>query len=173
MHGRMTGGAPRARARSRAVSLVIAAAAVPALVVGQAVVATAATAAPSAPNAATAPMTPALAAQLSQNVNRHVIVIMKSQLPAARVGSSAANTRAGMIRSYQKPLMSELSQVHATHVKAYRLVNSFAATVSAGEESRLKANPAVAEVIPDVTIQGAAPVSPPAASEPAARHEPR
>jgi hypothetical protein len=157
MQGRRTGGAPRARARSRAVSLVIAAMSVPALVVGQAVVATAATAAPSAENVATAPMTPALAAQLSQNVNRHVIVIMKSQLPAARVGSSAANTRAGMIRSYQKPLMSELSQVHATHVKAYQLVNSLAATVSAGEESRLKADPAVAEVVPDATIQGAAP----------------
>ena len=157
MHGRMTGGAPRARARSRAVSLVIAAAAVPALVAGQAVVAGAAVAAPATPSAATAPMTPALAAQLSQNVNRHVIVIMKSQLPAARVGSAAANTRAGRIASDQKPLMSELSQVRATHVKAYRLINSFAATVSAGEESRLKANSAVAEVIPDVTIHGAAP----------------
>ena len=62
-----------------------------------------------------------------------------------------------MIASDQKPLMSELSEVHATHVKAYRLVNSFAATVSAGEEARLKANPAVAEVIPDVTIHLAAP----------------
>jgi hypothetical protein len=102
-------------------------------------------------------MTPALAAQLSQNVNRHVIVIMKSQLPAARVGSAAANTRAGIIASYQKPLMSELSEVHATHIKAYRVVNSFAATVSAGEEARLKVNSSVAEVIPDVTVHGAAP----------------
>ena len=90
-------------------------------------------------------------------MNQHVIVIMKSQLRAARVGSAAANARAGAIAGDQKPLMSELSQVHATHVKAYRLVNSFAATVSAGEESRLKANSAVAEVIPDVTIHGAAP----------------
>ena len=157
MQQRRTGGAPRAHARSRTVSLVIAAASVPALLLGQAAVATAATAAPAAPNVATAPMTPALAAQLSQNVNRHVIVIMKSQLPAARVGSAAANTRASMIATNQKPLISELSQVHATHVKAYRLINSFAATVSAGEESRLKANSAVAEVIPDVTIHGAAP----------------
>ncbi len=54
--------------------------------------------------------------------------------------------------SSQKPLMSELSQVHATHVKQYALINSFAATVSSGEESRLKANSAVAEVIPDETI---------------------
>ena len=157
MHRRMTGGAPRAHARSRIVSLAIAAASVSALVVGQAAVATAATAAPAAPNVATAPMTPALAAQLSQNVNQHVIVIMRSQLPAARVGSAAAVTRAGLIADDQKPLMGELSEVHATHVKAYRLVNSFAATVSAGEEARLKANSSVAEVIPDVTIQGAQP----------------
>jgi len=157
MQRRRTGGAPRAHARSRTVPLVIATASVAALVVGQAAAASAATAAPAAQSVATAPMTPALAAQLSQNVNQHVIVIMKSQLPAARVGSAAANTRAGLIASDQKPLMSELSEVHATHIKAYRVVNSFAATVSAGEEARLKANSSVAEVIPDVTIHGAAP----------------
>jgi len=159
MQGRMTGGAPPARARSRAFTFLIAAAAVPALVAGQAVLAGAATAAPAALNVATAPMTPALAAQLSQNVNQHVIVIMKGQLAAAAVGSKAATVRAGMIATAQKPLMGQLSQVHATHVKAYRLVNSFAATVSKGEESRLKANSAVAEVIPDVTIHGASPAT--------------
>jgi hypothetical protein len=130
--------------------------AVPALIAGQSAVA-AATAAPAAQRAAQQPMTPGLAAQLSQNVNQRVIVIMKGQPAAAPVGSRAATVRAAMIASDQASLMSELRQVHATNVKPYRLVNSFAATVSAGEEARLKANPSVAEVTPDFTIRGPQP----------------
>lgn len=164
MQGRMAGGAPRAHAKRRTAALLITAAAVPALVAGQAVGAVAATAALAAPNAALAPMTAALAAQLSTNVNQHVIVIMKSQLAAAKVGSRAAATRAAAIATKQAPVMSELRQVHATHIKPYRLVNSLAATVSKGEEARLKANPAVAEVIPDVTIHGGQPVAPAASA---------
>jgi hypothetical protein len=171
MPRRRTGGALRAHARSSAISLVVAAVSVPALVIGQSVVAVAATAAPAAQSVALPPMTPALAAQLSRNVNQQVIVIMKSQPAAAPVGSNAATARAGGIARQQAPFMSELREVHATHVKAYRLVNSFAATVSAGEEARLKANPAVAEVIPDVTIQGAQPdtAGPPPTSAAAAK----
>src|ERR1039457_3374800 len=157
MRGRMAGAARRAHARSRAASLVIAAAAVPALVAGQSVGASAATAAPATPNVALQPMTPALSAQLSANVNQHVIVIMKGQLASARVGTQASAMRSDAIAAQQAPLMSELSAVHATHVKSYRLVNSLAATVSTGEEARLKANAQVAEVIPDVTIHGAQP----------------
>jgi Subtilase family len=89
----------------------------------------------------TAPMTAALAAQLSQNVNRPVIVIMQRQL----TGADAANDQA--------PMMSELAQVQAGNIKPYRLVNAFAATVSDGELARLKANPAVAQVVPDVAIR--------------------
>jgi hypothetical protein len=53
--------------------------------------------------------------------------------------------------------MNELREVRATHIESYRLVDSFAATVSAGEAAWLKADPAVAEVIPDVTIRAAQP----------------
>jgi hypothetical protein len=120
-------------------------------------VAHAATAAPAARGSAQLPLTPALASALSQNVNRHVIVIMKDQPTSAPVGSQAAVTRASRIAGNQAPLMSELSQVHATNIKSYRLANAFAATVSAGEETRLSANPQVAEVIPDVPIQLAQP----------------
>jgi hypothetical protein len=157
MQRRMTGGALRAHARSRVIPLVIAAVSVPALVAGQSVAAVASTAAPAVPNVALAPMTSAQAAQLSQNVNQHVIVIMRNQPAAAHEGSQASVVRAGTITRQQAPFMSELREVHATHIKTYTLVNSFAATVSAGEEARLKANSSVAEVIPDSTIRLAQP----------------
>jgi hypothetical protein len=128
---------------------------VPALVIGQASGA-GAFPTPTGPNL-TQPMTKGLAAELSQHVSQHVIVIMKQQLASAHVGSAAAALRAGEIKSFQAPLLSELKQVHATAVKPYGVINSFAATVSAGEEARLKANAAVAEVIPDVTIHLAQP----------------
>jgi len=105
----------------------------------------------------TAALTPAIAAQLSQSANRPVIVIMKNQF----TGADAAIDQA--------PVMSELHQVNATHVKSYRMVNAFAAKVSDGEVARLKANPAVALVVPDVVIHRtpraqAAPATTPATS---------
>jgi hypothetical protein len=117
------------------------------------------TAAPTAvaPGAALRPMTRALASQLSRDATRHVIVIMKRQPPAAPVGSAAATQRSAAIARYQAPMMSELSQVRAGHVRSFRLLDAVAATVSAAEEARLKASPAVAEVAADQTIQGAQP----------------
>ena len=171
MRRRMQGGAPRAHGRSRSVTRIVAAASIPALVVGQSLVAAAAPAAAAAmaPSAVQRPMTAALAAALSKNASKHVIVIMKSQPAAAHVGSHAATRRAAAVRSAQQPLMRELRQVHATHVKRYTLVDAVAATVSKGEMSRLKANSAVRAVIPDVTIHGAAPGQPSAVAAKAAK----
>ena len=90
-----------------------------------------------------APLTAEVAAKLSQSVNRPVIVLMKNRL-----------TGADALRD-QAPVMSELSAVAAKRVKGYRMVNALAATVSDGEVARLKANPAVAQVVPDVVIRRA------------------
>jgi hypothetical protein len=95
----------------------------------------------------------AQASHFSQNADQHVIVIMKSQHAAAPIGSSAAVERSAAIDAEQAPLMSELRQVHATNVKRYHLVSAFAATVSKDYVARLKAHPAVATVVPDVTIR--------------------
>jgi hypothetical protein len=143
---------PRAHARRKLFTTALAVGAVPALVAGQGLLAGVAHAAPAAATSLTAPLTPAAATQLSQNVNQHVIVVLKSQLAQQAVGSSAAKTRAAAVTADQKPFMTELGQVHATHVKQYQLVNAFAATVSTGEEARLKASSSVAEVVPDQAI---------------------
>jgi hypothetical protein len=99
------------------------------------------------------PLTPSLVAALSKNVDRRVIVILKSQYARAAV---------------QSPLVSELSEVRATHIRRFQLVDSVAATVSAGEEQRLAASPLVATVIPDTTISLASPTSPAGPATPAA-----
>jgi hypothetical protein len=104
-----------------------------------------------------APLTPAQAAQLSKDVNQRVIVVMKDQLPSAQHGSHAFALRSTQTSALQAPLVAELREVHATHIQPYQLVNSLSATVSVGEVARLKSDPAVAEVVPDVTIRGATP----------------
>ena len=148
MRSLVTGIARFAAARTRLIVSLAMLAALPVLVGAQSVGATT--------SPTTGPLTPALAQRLSQNVNQHVIVIMRGQFGAARVGTAAAARRAHAIVGAQVTLMTELREVRATHVKQFQLVNSFAATVSKGEEARLAANPGVAEVIPDVTIQGPA-----------------
>jgi Subtilase family/Peptidase inhibitor I9 len=89
----------------------------------------------------TGPLTPELAAQLAQNVTHHMIVIMNNPL----AGGTAGGDRAAV--------MSELTQTGATRLKSYQLVNSFAATVSEDHVTRLKANPAVAMVVPDAVMR--------------------
>src|ERR1700733_9550061 len=153
MHERMARHLPRAFARRKVWTAAIAVTAVPALAIVPAAAAGAAATSPAAASSSsTAPMTSALAAQLSQNVNKSVIVVLKSQLAQQAVGSAAESQRGKAVLADQKPLITELGQVHATHVRQFRTVNSFAATVSAGEESRLKADPAVAAVIPNSII---------------------
>ena len=165
MRGSMAGGALRARAARKTIPLIATAAAVPALVLSQGV--TAASAAPATPavSSVLGAMTPTLAAQLSKNVSQHVIVLLKSQRSQAHVGSKAAAARAAAVKSSQSPLMTELRTVHATHVKQYTLINSFAATVSKGEETRLKADGSVAAVIPDVGIKLQNPAATPASAK--------
>ena len=81
--------------------------------------------------------------QLGSGTSHPYIVIMKNQLTGAdALGDQAA-------------IVSELGQVQAQRVKQFKTVNSLAATVTDAEAARLKANPAVAMVVPDVVIHRA------------------
>jgi hypothetical protein len=150
MRARLAGVSSRVSVRARAVSL---------FVVVAAIVVASVSVAGASVRARPQKLTRALAAQLSRNVNQHVIVIMKGQLRQARVGSRAAALRIAQVKAEQAPLLAQLRQVHATRIKTFQLLNSFSATVSKAERARLAANPSVASVIPDVTIHGPAPVA--------------
>ena len=111
-----------------------------------------ATAAPTATDGQ-APLTTQQASDLAQNVNTPVIVLMKNQPTPQAANTPAATSRSNTISGIQAPLVGELSQVHAKNVHSYHVANAVSATVSAGEESRLKANPNVEAVLPDSVIK--------------------
>jgi hypothetical protein len=100
-------------------------------------------------------MPAALAAQQSAKpATLPVIVILKSQLPAAPAGTAASSRRIAASSADQAPLISAALALGAKNVRQYQLVNSFAATVSSQALTELAASPQVAEVIPDVIIHG-------------------
>jgi hypothetical protein len=74
------------------------------------------------------PLTAAEAAALSVNANVPVIVLLKSQPAVVRATTAAAKTRAAKIAKVQAPLRSELTRVHAKHVRSFGLVNAVAGT---------------------------------------------
>jgi hypothetical protein len=104
-----------------------------------------------------APLTASQAKALSTNVTKRVIVVFKDQVgqdPASRAHLSA---RRSVESGVQSPVLNELGQTKSRDVHSYTTINAVAATVSPGEEARLAANPAVAEVVPDQLIQLASP----------------
>ena len=86
-----------------------------------------------------------------------VIVILKSQLPAAPAGTAASSRRMAASSADQAPLISAAVALGAKNVRPYQLVNSFAATVSPQALTGLAASQQVAEVFPDVIIHGVDP----------------
>jgi hypothetical protein len=101
-----------------------------------------------------APLSPSEAAALSKNVTDKVIVVLKDQPSASTIKTSQADARQASVTAAQRPVLAELQQTAATRVRPFSLVDAISATVSPGEASRLAANPAVAEVVPDSPVRG-------------------
>ena len=140
--------------------LLIGAAIVPLLVVGQ--WATAAVSAQPADNSGPSPLTSTQAAALSTNVTDRVIVVLKNQVPGIPASRSLVQTRRQEEALEQDPILAEMNQTRAMKVHAYTTINAVSATVSPGEAARLRANAAVAEVVPDQIIHLATPFDAPA-----------
>ena len=91
---------------------------------------------------------------LSTGVTDHVIIVLRDEPTAGAVNGPEAAARFRAIATAQAPILSDLRQTAARKVRAYSLVDAVSATVSAGEASRLAADPSVREVIPDVAVRG-------------------
>ena len=96
---------------------------------------------------------------LSSTVNDKVIVVFKNQVTGMADTPANSANRAGMVKSLQRGVMSELTATHAKNVRSISLVNAVAATVSPAAAQQLAANPAVAEVVPDRPIPVATPTA--------------
>lgn len=98
------------------------------------------------------PAAAAPAQRLSAGTARPVIIFLKYQPALGPAGAGSAR-RNGAVAASQAPFLRELAAAHATHVKAYRLVNALSATVSGDEARLLAADSSVARVIPDATVE--------------------
>ncbi len=77
-----------------------------------------------------------------------VIVVLRNQHPELPAKSAAAARRQTTARE-QAPLVSGARSAGATTIKNFSIINGFAATMSAAEADSLRADPSVAEVVPD------------------------
>jgi subtilisin family serine protease len=110
----------------------------------------AAVAACAAPLALLAPSPASAGPQAATN---RVIVVFKNQEPGLPPTRSLDAKRQSAVAGVQAPVTSQMTASGATNLRSYSIVNAVSATVSPGEESQLKSNPSVSEVIPDQVIR--------------------
>src|SRR5581483_8656258 len=91
-------------------------------------------------------------AQSQAPVNR-VIVVLRNQVPSLPATRSDLASRRAAIARTQATVVTDLAGSGATNVHGYTLLNAVSATVSGSEEARLRANPAVSQVVPDEPMQ--------------------
>jgi hypothetical protein len=104
----------------------------------------------------TAPLAPASGGAANGGA---VIVVLKSQHTGLNMRTQAGTLRTDAL-SDQAAIVSSIKASHGTGLLQLTEPSSVAATLSPAEVSSLRANPAVAEIIPDPEIQ-VAPSSPP------------
>jgi subtilase family protein len=105
------------------------------------------------PGAGTGPLAPAADGAAGGGP---VIVVLKSQFSGVNLRTQAAS-RAADASAAQSPVAADITAHGGTNVSRLVAPDAIAAKLPAAEVSRLRANPAVAEIVPDVpvTILGA------------------
>jgi hypothetical protein len=103
-------------------------------------------------NGEPAALTAAQVRLLAAHATDRSIIIFKNQLTNLPARGATLAARVSAAKAAQAPIMAELTEVHATNVQSFQIINAIAATISPAEVRRLQANPAIAAVEPD-TLQ--------------------
>jgi Subtilase family/Peptidase inhibitor I9 len=81
-----------------------------------------------------------------------VIVILKNQYRALTPSTAHIRARRSALATAQAPLKASIRRSGGTIHYSYSVLNGFAATASRAEVAKLKADPSVAEVLPDAIV---------------------
>ena len=103
-------------------------------------------------NGEPAALTAAQVRLLAADATDRSIIIFKNQLTNLPARGATLAARVSAAKAAQAPIMARLTEVHATNVQGFQIINAIAATISPAEVQRLQANPAIAAVEPD-TLQ--------------------
>jgi Peptidase inhibitor I9 len=94
----------------------------------------------------------AAATAQGQGASQRVIIVLKNQEKNLPPTKALIGQRRSAIALSQAPITSQLSNSGARSIHSYDVVNAVAATVSSSEETQLKSNAAVSQVVPDQII---------------------
>jgi hypothetical protein len=106
---------------------------------------------------------------LSANATHHSIIIFKNQLASLPARGVTSQQRIRAANTAQSGVMSELTRLHAAHLKSFHIINAISATLSSAEITRLKGNSAIRAVVPDAVRRFAPLGNAPGAAIPAVR----
>ena len=101
----------------------------------------------------------ASASAVSHTPSQSVIVVFKNQDRAQPATRSALGARRRTLAAIQGPVLQQLATGNARDVHSYTTLNAVSATVSPGQLSALRSDPAVAEVVPNGVVHLAPPTT--------------
>ena len=114
-----------------------------------------------APGAMAAPASatesPSKAAATDGTADQKVIVVLRDQHSEAPASKAMAPARAQADTATQSPILADLASSGAKAVKSFKTIDAVSATVTSAEATKLAANPAVMEVVPDGNVTLAEP----------------
>jgi hypothetical protein len=91
--------------------------------------------------------------QGQQLAEHNVIVILRDQLASVPPMRRAMAARVAAIAEAQVPVLTQLQQMRPHKIHTFGMINAFATSLTAAEETQLSAHPQVLAVVPDAVIR--------------------